>query len=172
MKINLTSKKIYNSHGFSLVEMLIYLGIMTVITIILVESFLVVLKSNSASFVDMNLRNSGYSAMEAMTREIRASEDISQISANILELKQNNNTNLVKFSTTSEGTLIMSEGFPVPSVIGPLTIKGTKVLDIVFKRIDTTNSKAVRISLNLSSSAKDQTKNEWFYTTVILRGSY
>lgn len=175
-------KKQKDNRGFTLVEMIIYLAIMTVITLALVQSLVVVFNSNSTSFADSNLRNSAYSAMEYMIREIRGAQSIDMVnsvlypsSSGILQLNLvdgSGNPYVVKFSTSSASALNFSQGSTTASFVGPVTLNGTKVTSLIFTPINTGNSQAVRIQMNLSASANGMTKTNWFYDTVILRDSY
>ena len=168
--------------GFTLVEMLLYLALMTIITIALVRALVVVFSSNQTSFADSNIRNSAYSAMENMIREIRSSESIDTAdsalypsAAGVLELNQvdaSGNPYLVKFATSSAGTLDFFEGSTTPALVGPITTNGTKVTSLVFTPINTGNSQAVQIQMNLQSTVNGLTKNQAFYDTIILRDSY
>lgn len=168
--------------GFTLVEMIIYIAIMTIITTALMRSLVVVFNSNRASFADTNIRNSAYSAMENMIREIRSSQSIDKVNSTlypsqsgILQLNQVDsagNPYIVRFSTSSNLSLNFSEGSTTASLLGPITLNGTKVMNLRFTPINTGNSQAVRIEMNLSATVNGQTKSQWFYSTVILRDSY
>jgi len=176
--LQMTKKFIFNKKikkGFTLIEMLVYISIMTVITLVLTQSLTVVLKSNRASFSDSNLRNSAYSAMEIMIREIRLSQSIASCSGSLLQLNQvdsSGNPRVVRFSTSTDQALNYYVGSTTPAYVGPLTSSGTKVLNLTFTPITTASSVAVRIQMQLSTSINGQTGNEWFYSTVVLRGSY
>lgn len=156
------------NRAFTLVEMLIYVGLMTVITLVIVQSLTIILKSNRGSFADINLRNSGYSAMEAMIREIQASESVEQYSGNILSMTQENGSTIVTFSVSSDGTLVLSKN----SSEGPVTLKGVRVSDLIFNKIETGKSIALKIQMELETDINNTTKHEWFYGTAILRNSY
>ncbi len=169
MFLNLKKQK---NTGFTLVEMLVYLALMTVITLAVVQSVVVVLKSNRNSFAEINIRNSGYSAMEGMLREIHLSESIDQVSGGVLQMKQNTGTKIVKFATSSSSVLNFYEGIGTPTLVGPLTSKGVLVKSLIFTQINTGKSFAVRIQMKLETTINNQTKSEWFYGTAILRGSY
>ena len=166
-------EKAHYTHAFTLVEMLIYIALMAVITLIVVQSLITVLKSNRGSFAEVNIRNSGYSAMEGMLREIYLSESIDQASFGILQMKQNGGTNIVKFATSSD-TLYFYEwpSTSTQTMIGPLTSKNIMVKSLLFSPINTGKSLAVRIQMNLEADINGQIKSEWFYGTAILRGSY
>jgi len=163
---------LHSKRGFTLVEMLMYVALMALIIIIIVQSMVLVLKSNRTSFAKINLRNSGYSAMEGMLREIYLSESIDQVSFGILQMKQNSGVNTVKFATSSDFTLNFFEGSGIPVLVGPLTSKGVSVKSLTFTQINTGKSLVVRIQMQLQTSVNGITDNEWFYGTAILRGSY
>jgi hypothetical protein len=141
-------------------------------TIIVTQSLVAVLKSNRGSFAEVNIRNSGYSAMEGILREIRSSESIDQATNGILQIKQNGGLNTVKFATSSNLTLNFYEGSSTPILVGPLTSKNILVKNLIFTKINTGKSLAVRIQMQLEISVNGITKSEWFYSTAILRGSY
>jgi len=168
----LNFKKQNKTEGFTLIEMLIYVALMTTVTLIMVQSLVVVLKSNRSSFAEANIRNSGYSAMEGMLREIYSSESIDQASSGILQMKQNAGTNIVRFATSSSLALNFYEGASTPTLIGPLTSRGVLVKNLIFTQINTGKSLAVRIQMELGAIIDGQAKSEWFYSTAILRGSY
>lgn len=167
------SRKIILMKGFTLVEMMIYIALMTVITMIITQSLIVVLKSNRTSFAEINLRNSGYSAMEGMIREIYASDNITTASG-ILVMTQG--TNIVQFATSSlssaSTTLYFSEGIGSAVPVGPLTSKNVVVKSLTFTKINTGKSLAVKIQMQLSTIVNGITKTENFQSTAILRGSY
>jgi prepilin-type N-terminal cleavage/methylation domain-containing protein len=158
--------------GFTLVEMIIYLAIMTVLTLVITQSLVVVLKSNRDSFAEISLRNAGYSAMEEMLREIHLSESIDQASGGILQMEQNAGANIVKFSTSSNSVLNLYEGQGTTVLVGPLISKDVLVKNLIFTPINTGKSLAVRIQIQLETAVEGKARDEWFYSTGILRGSY
>ncbi len=169
------TKKIF-TRGFTMVEMLVYLALMTIITLTVVQSLIVVLKSNRTSFAEVNLRNAGYSAMEGILREIYSSEsiDLPTNSGSLLQMVQNNSATVVRFSTSSTGVLNLYEGSSSSTAvfIGPLTSKGITVKSLTFTKTNTGKSLAIRIQMRLETTVNGITKSEWFYGTGILRGSY
>lgn len=162
--------KIKNNRGFSLVEMIVYLAIMTIITTTLVQSFVVVLRSNKNSFVDSVIRNSGYSIMENIIREARKSNNINTCNSSVLSFTQENN-NIVNFSI-NDGIVDFSEGISSQISKGPLNNSDIKVINFNCNIINTENSKAIKFKIDLSTTIDGQYKTESFYSTVILRGSY
>lgn len=172
MKFGKFKKNNKDKNGFTLVEMLVYLAIMIVITLVITQSLMVVLKSNRDSFAEISLRNAGYSAMEEMLREIHLSESIDQASGGILQIKQNGGTNIIKFATSSNLVLNLYEGQGASVLIGPLTSKDVIVKNLIFTPINTGKSLAVRIQIQLETAVEGKARDEWFYSTGILRGSY
>ena len=170
--MNIISKKYNKNKAFTLIEMIIYISLMTIISLIMVEALMIVLRSNKTSFTEINIRNSGYGAMEGMLREIYSSESIDEISNGVLQMKQNSDTNIVRFATSSASALNFYEGAGTPILVGPLTSKGILVKNLIFTKIDTGKSLAIRIQMELEAEVNGITKNEWFYSTGILRGSY
>lgn len=160
-----------NNRGFTLVEMILYLALMSIIALIIVQSLVAVLKSNRGAFADINLRNAGYSAMEGMLREIYSSDNITT-SGSSLQMTQGTNIVLFATSTQASTTLYYSEGVGAPVTVGPLTSKGVAVKSLTFTKINTGKSLAVRIQMKLETTVNGVTRSEWFYGTGILRGSY
>jgi type II secretory pathway pseudopilin PulG len=168
-------KKYFKKNSaFTLVEMMIYVALMALIALVVVQSLIVVLKSNRGSFAEINLRNAGYSAMEGIVREIHSSDKILTTSNAILQMYQNGGAHLVKFATSSNSALNFYQGASTStlSLVGPLTSKNILVKNLTFSPINTGRSYAVRIQMQLTTTADNQTKSAWFYDTAILRGSY
>ena len=161
-----------NKKGFTLIEMLIYVGLMAVITLVIAQSLIVVLRSNRTSFAEINIRNAGYSAMEEILRQIYLSETVDQAGDGVLEMKQNSGKNVVKFLVSPDLVLNLYEGSSTPILVGPLTSKGVLVKNLIFTKIDTGKSLAIKIQMELETSVDNQIKDEWFNSTAILRGSY
>ncbi len=157
--------------AFTLVEMILYLALMSIIALIIVQSLVAVLKSNRGAFADINLRNAGYSAMEGMLREIYSSDNVTT-AAGTLSMTQSTNIILFATSTQASTTLFLSEGVGTPVTVGPLTSKGVVVKSLTFTKINTGKSQAVRIQMKLETTVNGVTRSEWFYGTGILRGSY
>ena len=174
-----------NTHsGFTLVEMLVYLVLTVLIATLLVQALVVVFQSNRNSFVYSNLRNSAYTAMESMGQQIRASNSIDYTHStlypstpDVLQLNQtdvNGNPEVAKFATSSSGTLNFYYGSTTASLVlvGPITIIGTSVTQLIFTPINTGTSTAVRIQMTLSGTTAGVTRTAIFYSTAVLRGSY
>lgn len=166
--------------GFALAEMIVYVAIMAVMTTAIVNIVIGVTRSNKQSFVYENIKNSAITSMERITRETRSALGInySQSAFNsnngILSLfskDQFGNTETIKFYLQDQKMKVDIEGIAT-STGGILTLGGTKILSLVFIPIDTGNSEAIKIEMVVEGGDRDFLKNENFYSTIILRGSY
>ncbi len=167
--------------GFMLVEMIVYMTIMVVIMLAIVNVIILIAESNKYSSIETNIKNSAISGMEEMTREIRNAVSIDDVQSDfdsttdgilfLNTLDQDGNNKTIKFYLQDK---ILKEdiGGVATSTTGILTTKDVEILSMTFKKIDTINSKAVKIEMIFSGSDRGLIKNENFYSTIVLRGSY
>ncbi len=168
------SKKIA---GYSLVEMLMYVGLLSV-TFVAVVNMLVTLTSTYRNLkVSKDIDLSALTAMERMTSEIKTAESInvgqSSFASTSGTLALNTYDSLgaatvVKFSV-SNGLLRVSEGGVDK---GALVASTTFVPSLVFYSLAASSSQAVRVELTVQSGTSTTFKKERFYTSALLRGSY
>lgn len=162
----------FKKRGFSLVEILVYIAIMTIVMVVVVNIIITIAKSNKQSFVYNNIKNSAISSLEKIIRETRASESfVIAMSGEELTLNSRDENSLpktVKFYLSNGLLKVDING----SYFGPLNINGTKVLSLNFKSIDAINSKAVKIEITIEGENKGFVNSEDFYSTVVLRNSY
>lgn len=166
--------------GFALVEMIVYIAIMVVIMLAVVNVIISITKSNKFSSLENDIKNSAISSLEEITREIRNAQSIDynqsvfNSSDGVLFLNtfdQDGNNKTIKFYL--QGQVLKEDIGGVSTTTGGiLTTKDVKVLSMTFKKIDTLKSKAVKIELVFSGSNRGLIKNENFYSTIVLRGSY
>ena len=161
-----------NIKGFALVEMIIYLAIMVLITLVVVQSIVVVFKSNNQSFLSNSISNSAITSLEKMTREIRNARSVDSPSGSILQLTSvdasGNSQNSIFYVDPITSRLMASSS----NVSGPLTSSNVIVTSLKFTPITTSSSKAVKIEMTISGNNQTTVESENFMTTVILRGSY
>jgi len=158
--------------GFSLVEMVIYLSIMTVITLVIVQSIVIILRSNKQSFNNNVIENSAVSVLERIKRETRRAREVDLLNSNLslgqLQMnvfEEDGNLSTAKIVLDEHGKVEVYEG---GTLMGPLTVSGATVTTLSFTLIQTEKSEAIRTTLVIKSGDKTGT----FYSTEILRGSY
>ena len=162
--------------GFSIIEILIYLAIFTSISILVINSFIVIISSFSTIQTNHNLLDSGSLVMERLSREIRQSKNIDVVNSQI-----NGGEVLQLNSTDNSGTAIkvkfIKEGnnlnlYKNDIIIGNLLVKNIIVDSISFDRISLAKSEGVKIKIVLKDTKSKLLKTENFYNTIILRGGY
>lgn len=164
--------------GFSLVEMLIYIGLLaaiftaTVIMLVNLTSTYRVLK------VSKDIDLSAATVMQRISSEIKAADSVNVAQSNLgtttapalaLDTYTGGGASTIVKFFVSNNLLRVSEG---GTDLGPLTASTTRVSRLIFYSITASSSDAVRVELTLQSGTSTTLKTEKFYTTAVLRGSY
>ena len=162
--------------GFSLIETLVYIAVLSLVSTLFVNTLLAMNRSYAVLETVMMLDRAATAGMERMTREIRAATDVDTlqstlgVSPGVLTVNQIDETGAVSraaFSILNEVLHISRDGVDQGSLLPPRIAAES----LIFRLIDSGKSKAVKIEMRLLSVA-GRTRSESYYTTVILRGSY
>lgn len=160
--------------GFSIIEIIIYLAIFTIISVVVINSFIVVLSSFSNARTNQDLLNSGSISMDRISHEIRQAKNIdivnSTLNSNsgVLRLNDMDGTSYVQIEKNGNALDLYSNGV----LVGNLLSQNIYLNKIIFNRISTANSEAVKIEMELQDSRSKTGKTETLYNTIILRGGY
>jgi len=163
--------------GFSIIEIIIYLAIFTTLSVLVINSFITILSSFNTTNVNRKLLESGSFIMERMSREIRQAKNIDiasstlGVSPGVLQLNSTNSAGavmVIKFVILNQIFNLYKDG----SLVGNLTDNDVRITNLIFKRIITTESEAVKIEMTIEYSNGQITKSEKFYNTIVLRGGY
>lgn len=169
--------RIHKQGGYSIAEMIVYIAIFASISIVVINSFIIVARSFSVSRTNRDLLESGSTALERMSREIRKAKSIDTSnstlgsSPGVLQLSSTDasgNATLVKFSVTS-GALNLYQG---GTLTGTILAPTVSVTNLIFRRITTLQGEAVKIEMTLQDTRSPLQTTAKFYDTVILRGEY
>lgn len=161
--------------GYSLVEMLVYVSLLTMISIIVIQTMMSFSISYKELLAMRRVEHSALDAMERMTYSIRRAATIDTInsilgtSPGILTLTQNIATTPIttKFYVEN-GVLKMDiDG----TYFGPLTGSNISVTDISFSSFDSGISKAIKIEMTISGTAGEVRKLKTYHSLVGIRGS-
>jgi type II secretory pathway component PulJ len=176
-KIN-SAKKLNFLRGYSLIEVIVYIAIFTSISILVINSFITILSSFKNTEANRRLLESGSLVMERMTREIRQANSIdltnSTIGSNpgILQLNGKDSGGgliYIKFKKEDNGEIdIYRNNNSGENLLSSQVL----VTSLIFRRITTTESEAVKIEMTIQYTNGSIVKTENFYNTIILRGSY
>jgi hypothetical protein len=174
MKIKNFDKKKGLMFGYSIVDILVYLAIFTSLSVLVINSFITILSSFNTTNTNRKLLESGSIVMERVSREIRQAEsiDTAHSSSSVLQLNSidtnTGNPAIIKFAAVGGALNIYKDG----ALIGNLLEQDISATSLIFRRIQTINSEAVRIEMALEYSRGQNTRTENFYNTIILRGGY
>lgn len=162
-----------NSRGFSLVETIIYLGLLVLVMVGIVN--LLLLMSRTARYLEtaQHVQTSATVALDRMVRDIRNAQSVdvaqSTLGTNPGVLTLNTTTvagvaQTLQFYVLNGAVRVKQDGVD----LGPLTLSDVTVSSLVFNHITTSVSRGVKVSLSLSSGAQSAS----FYSTAVLRDSY
>jgi Tfp pilus assembly protein PilW len=163
--------------GYSIFEVIIYLAIFTVMSVAVINSFILVFSSFANTRSNRDLLESGSTVMERMTREIRQAKGVdvgnSTFSSNpgVLQLNSTDDTGtdiLVKFSVSSGALNLYQSGVLVGNLVGQKIL----VTNLIFRKITTSVGEAIKIEMTLQDTGSKDNKTANFYDTIILRGEY
>jgi Tfp pilus assembly protein PilW len=161
-----------DTHGFSLVEVMVYLAVTVLVTVVAVGTLLslnVVLLRNET---ERALTHEASVALERIVREIRAAEGInaglSTLDASMGRLALDSVSTTTVFSVSSGALQLEVNG----TSLGALTSSRVTVEDVIFRRYVNSETELLRIALTLSVSNKAASSTRTFYTSAVPRGSY
>jgi type II secretory pathway pseudopilin PulG len=165
------------NNGFSLVEMLVYIAILTLLVGVLISSLRAIVTTYRHIKVSRTIETSALTALERITREIKNGESITVGSSTFgnasgsitIVGKSPTETSKTTYIYLQNGVLRIDEDGVQK---GQLTSSSTVVTNFTLRFINQTISDAVKVELTLQAGQNDYQRQESFYSTAILRGSY
>lgn len=160
--------------GVSIIEIIIYLALFTAISIVVINSFIIVISTFSTIRVNHDLINAGSNSMERISREIRQAKNIDIINStfdsnsSILKLNDRDGISYVVIDKDGNGLRISKNGI----TIGNLLADNVTLNKLIFTRISTSNTEGVKIEMEVEDTNSKTERIEKFYNTIILRGGY
>ncbi|KKU67935.1 MAG: hypothetical protein UX89_C0010G0014 [Parcubacteria group bacterium GW2011_GWA2_47_16] len=163
--------------GFSLVETIIYTGLLVLILVAVINMMLLMSHSYNYLKLSRHIQVSAVTALDRMVRDIRNAQsvDVGQstlgTSPGILTLNTSTvsgTPQTVQFYVSGGGIRVKQDGVD----IGPVTLPDVTLTNLVFRQITTGISQAVKIELTLSTGVGPAARSANFYGTAILRDSY
>jgi type II secretory pathway pseudopilin PulG len=169
------SMKTNHSQGFSLVEMLVYVSVLTIILLFVVSTLMSFTTSYRTLAALRATDHAAVDAMERMTRTIRGATAITALESSFatnsgvltLVSTSGNNSTTTKFYLDS-GTLKQN----VNGVYyGPLTASNAEVTNLTFYLLSTTTTSAIRIDMTIEGQSGTVTKTKQFHATIVAKGT-
>lgn len=163
-------KIINNKKGYSLLETIVYIALFSLISTVILSFISISSKIYGTARVNNLITESGNTAIESITRNIRSASSVTAnsvfgSSSGVLELL-NTDGKIVKIYLLNGVVTINENGV----LVGGLTNQNLTVSSLIFYKITTTNSVAIKTELILSHAGSGKT--EQFQTTTTLRNSY
>jgi len=166
----MSKKNLKTNRGVSLIETLFYIVLFTMLSIVVINAMITMMKSFKETAVQRELAQSG-TIVEIMSREIKKAYDISSLSSTDLVLNTKdelNNNKTVEFVLSGSDLLFKENNV----LTGNLNVPNITIIGLTFTQIITTKGKAVKITLSVRSKGDATPNTENFYDTIVLRGNY
>ena len=172
-------KHLKNKKGFTLLEVVIYVGLLTIITSIVTNSFLSDIHVWGYARSTRDATSAGRLMLERMDQEIKLSRSVDTITS-ILGTHPGKLVldTFAGVTSTQESTLeifLDGEELKIKRGVGTtISLSGGKarVTNLVFRRLVSSKSEIVRIELTVEVSSGKFTKEISFTTAAVLRGAY
>ncbi|OGF75687.1 hypothetical protein A2926_04495 [Candidatus Giovannonibacteria bacterium RIFCSPLOWO2_01_FULL_44_40] len=158
--------------GYSLLEIVIYVGILAIIAVLVVGSTLSIYRAFAKTRVERKLIANGDVALETMIRGIRsatssnAAVSVFGSSPGVLQINAENSTE--KFSLSGTILQIKRGG----DAAGNLTSPDVSVTSLIFYSTSTDDSTMIRTQFTLEAGSGIFKKTKSFYGSAVMRGRY
>ncbi len=158
--------------GFSLIEVVFYVSIFLILSIVTIDALIVITKSFKTTKVNIELAQGG-TILEKIAREIKQAESVTLVSSSDISINtfdEDGNAKNIRYLLSGSNLAVYENGSGTSS--GNLNPSNIKINSISFTDLNTTLSNAIRISITIGSNHFNSTKEANYYTTVVLRGGY
>lgn len=166
--------KNYKKSGYSLVEAVFYISILTLFFIIIINTIISFTKPYREILVLRYTERSGLDSMERMTRDIRGATSVNSGSSTL-----GSHPGVLTIVSTFGGISTTTRFYIDNGVLkvdvngtyaGPLTSSKATVTNLVFRQMSNSRSSAVKVDVTISSSIGSTTRTKKYYSTTIIKG--
>src|SRR3989338_2805509 len=174
----MSKRKRTSSRGFTIIEVLTYLMLFSLISLFIMQMLIQTMKSFNAFRASRENNDAAIYVMERLTRDVRRSTSINGAQSVLGTSPGRLSLNTVNAS----GTAMTIEYVVATSTLrvrengddqGALTLSRTKVTELTFNTATSTASTtALRIKLRLETRRSAITTSNYFSNTILLRGTY
>ena len=163
--------------GFSLIEVLLYVGLFTMLSVMSMSALFQTIKAFNDLRISRDINDSSVRVMERLTRDIKSATAVDIANSTF----SSSPGRLTLSTVNASGTLMTVEYYVTGSSIhikengvdkGSLMSSKTTVNAVVFYYINTGATLGIKIDLHLSSSRGVVSAIDHFYDTIELRGTY
>lgn len=158
--------KIKNKNqGYSLLEIVFYISLFAVVSILVINSMIVMMRSFRETKINIDLAQNS-SILEKISREIKQADSIASLSSNSLTL--NSDSQVINFALSGTDVTYTEDG----NLIGNLNTSTVMVTNLTFNQLTTNLGQSVKIVLSFKSKLDPEDEAIDFYDTIIIRGNY
>ncbi len=162
--------------GFTLVESIIYVAILTIFSVLILNVIVLFGKSWSVVKANKNVNVSAMTALERITRDVRSATSVAGSSVLgttpgtlDINVKDQSGASVVQSFYISNGKLFTRIGSGAEE---QLTLSSVTVQSLTFYKTLLINAEAVKIVMVLTTVEGDKTETRTVETTTTLRGGY
>ncbi len=165
--------------GYTLVELLFYVSLFAVMTLLVINSMLTMTKAFRETSVNVELTQSS-TILERISREVRNASvvTVTSVTPGNITINTTDETGTAKtmqFLLSGMNVQLWENSTATGGVntfIGNLNSPSIRATTLTFNKITTTEGEALKILLTVNSIKDSQGKSVDFYNTVALRQSY
>ena len=154
-------KNINCESGFSLVEMLIYIFLITALTVVVVNSLVFMSKNYYALSGEKNIALSASTFLNRFSYEVRQATNFS-ISSSSLTLTGGDSGSMV-FATSTSRQLVLNGN--------SLSIPGVGISKLLFKPLKTSVSQGINVQATFTTGSGSTARSQNFQLTTMLRNN-
>lgn len=163
----------YNNKGYTLVEMVIYIAIMSVVLLLIVNTVISLSRSYRDLYALRIVDSTAVDSMERMTREIRGATSVDTVNSTF-----NTNPGVLTLISTLGNTSTTTKFYISNGVLkvdvngaysGPLSDVDATIDSLTFVKLDSGVSTAVKIDMTVSGRSGFTVKTKNYHTTILLK---
>lgn len=166
------AKKHTQMHGFSLIEMLVYLAVLVLVATIVVATILSLDTVLLRNRTERTLAHAANVTLERMINDIRVASSVvgaqSTFGSSPGTLTVSTGATTTQFSVSGGNVVVAVNG----ATLGPLTSDDVSVNALTFTRFTSTSTELIRIALTLHTESKAASTTRTFYGAAVLRETY
>jgi len=157
--------------------MVVYITLVTVLSVVVIQLLFGIILLQRNIKIAKDVQTAAVTAVERISREVRDARSVNLGTSTFathpgaLELASvdvEGSARTVRVYVDGGQIMLDENGV----LVGPLTSSLVTVESLIFYRMANSISEAVRMEVTLSATSGLTTKEETFYSTVVLRGSY
>lgn len=177
MKFSNNSKKRVRHSGFTLVEMVIYVGFLGVMSVLAINSLTTMTNGYIQLRISRDLNSSATAVLERVTRNIHEAYQVDVANSTL----GTNPGRLTLLTQDFAGATTTIEFFVANNIlrvkeggvdIGALHSSSTAMTNFIVRSISSTNSAAIKVDITMDATRGHASSTRNFFTTTVLRGSY